>query len=497
MTKCNVCGDESGSKPGLRCGRMEPESWSGPCKGTYRMYGCEMEAAISKMGAVYDVCYTLQYAGHEAVVVGGSVRDLLLGVVPHDWDVATSCGPTEVKHLFRHTISVGEQYGTVIVVVDGEHIEVTTFRADGIYTDGRHPDYVKMGVTLGEDLSRRDFTMNALALDPISGVLTDHFGGRKDIEARLIRAVGDPNRRFHEDGLRMMRAVRFAATLGFELEQGTRVAMRNSLGFLDGVSAERLRDELVKLMTAEEPSVGLRLAALTGLLWKVIPELAAGVRHPQNSHHNLDIWQHVMLTVDSLPPDPILRMGGLLHDVAKPACAVPAYGPGQFSFHGHAKMGAEVARDIMERLKFSNKDRDRVVHMVRHHMALFGYRPELSDKAIRKIVKKVGAESLPDIIQLSFADVIAKGWGEDPEVYFEGVRERLWGIMAEIANGGAVEKSQLAVNGKEVMDALDLDPGPQVGEVLQYLLDLVVDDPKLNDKNTLLNLSLNWQAEKR
>ena len=432
---------------------------------------------------VFSVCFALTELGHEAVLVGGCVRDVFLGRDPHDWDVATNAMPDQVQKAFDHTIPTGIKHGTVTVVVGGQHIEVTTYRADGAYSDGRHPDEVKLGVTLEEDLSRRDFTMNAIAVDPVRGHIVDPWDGKKDIEDRIIRAVGHAEERFREDGLRMMRAVRFAATLGFELEQGTRMALRNSLGFLDGVSAERLRDELVKLLGAEKPSVGLRLAALTGLLWKVIPELAAQVEHPQNSHHKLDVWWHTLMTVDNAMPDPIHRMGALLHDVGKPACAEPAYGPGQFSFHGHAEKGAETAKDIMERLKFSNKDIERVVTMVRRHMALFGYSTETKKKHLLRIIKKVGVERLPDILCLTFADTIAKGDGEDPEVRFEGLRERLWEAMKEHAE---VEKSQLAINGRDLMTHLNIKPGPQIGQILQALLELVLEHPEFNTRDILL-----------
>ena len=444
-----------------------------------------------------QVCATLQTAGFEAVLVGGCVRDMYLGREPKDWDVATSAWPVMVQKLFERTVPTGLKHGTVTIIMGGEmHIEVTTYRTDGVYGDGRHPDEVKLGVTLLEDLSRRDFTMNAIAYDPISRRTYDPFGGRLDIKDKTIMAVGVAKERFQEDGLRMMRAVRFAATLGFELEQDTRMALRNSLGFLDGVSSERLRDELIKMMGAEKPSVGLRLAAVTGLLWKVIPELAAQVGHAQNSHHMLDIWYHTCLVVDSLPPDPILRIAGLIHDVAKPACAESAYGPGEFSFHGHHSVGADMARGIVEGLKFSNTDKDRICHLVQHHMAMFGFDPDTTDKTLRKFIKRVGVGSLPDIMRLTIADVIGKGSGEDAEARFGPLRERLWGIMTEIANGGAaVEKSQLAINGKILMADLNLSPGPRVGELLKMLLERVMDNPELNTPSSLLELAKEMPGE--
>lgn len=444
--------------------------------------------------AALSVCQILQVAGHEAVVVGGCVRDMFLGRDPHDWDVATSAMPEQVTRIFARgptkVIPTGIKHGTVTVLFFGEPIEVTTFRSDGDYSDGRRPDDVKLGVTLEEDLSRRDFTMNAMALDPVSGKLTDPFGGKNDILFKTIRTVGKPIDRFMEDGLRMMRAVRFAATLGFEVCSETRGGIRNSLLMIEGVSQERIRDELLKLLGADKPSVGLRIAHETGLLWKILPELRVSAGHPQNQWHALDVWEHVLLTVDHSMPDPIHRLGALLHDVAKPACAKPAYGPGQFSFINHCEVGADMTREIVERLKFSNAEKDRIEHMVRHHMALFGFNDKTTKKALRKIIKKVGVGALPDILCLSKADVIGKGTGEDPEERFANVENRLWEVMREISCGtAAVKTSQLAINGRDIMTELGIKPGPQVGDTLRTLLERVMDSPELNNRESLLKLA--------
>lgn len=433
------------------------------------------------------VCKMLQQAGHQAVVVGGCVRDAFLGKIPHDWDIATSAMPEEVVAHFSKVILTGIKHGTVTVVCFSEPIEVTTFRSEGKYTDGRHPDEVKFGVTLEEDLSRRDFTMNALAFDPVSKRLHDPFDGASDIQNKVIRTVGHPQDRFGEDALRMMRAIRFMATLNMRIASETVNAIRDCRKALKSVSFERIRDELLKLLGAERPSEALRIAATTGLLWEFIPELYAAVKHPQNSHHQLDVWEHTLLTVDHSMRDPIHRVGALLHDVAKPTTAVETT-LGEFSFHQHCQVGAEMAKKIVTRLKFSNNEKERIVGMVRYHMALFGYNKGIADKALRRMVMRTG-NLLPDIVALTMADIIGKGTGEDPEARLIGLREHLWGIMTSIAAGSvAVSTNQLEINGNDVMRELNLKPSKAVGDALKALLEKVLDKPELNERETLLGM---------
>lgn len=440
--------------------------------------------------AALSVCQTLNAAGHQAVVVGGCVRDVMLGRTPHDWDVATSAMPNAVMNLFAKAIPTGLKHGTVTVVLEEEHIEVTTFRTDGNYADGRRPDDVKLGVSLEEDLARRDFTVNAMAFCLETNQLIDPFLGRNDILFRTIRAVGRPFDRFMEDGLRMMRAVRFAATLDFEICPHTREGIGGSLLNIQGVSQERIRDELVKLLSAEKPSVGLRIAQRTGLLWKVLPELEAAHGHAQNSWHKHDVFEHTLVTVDNTEGDPLRRMGALLHDVGKPASAAPAYqdrGPGMFSFHNHDEIGADIAQDIVERLKFSNDEKARLVGIVRHHM--FGYGPNTSDKAIRRMVKRCGIELIPDLIALRVGDIIGKGLGEDPEEKLPNIRERIASVIDQIENGpAAISTNQLAISGHDIMTELGLKPGKEVGDILRSLLERVIDDPGLNEREALLSL---------
>jgi tRNA nucleotidyltransferase (CCA-adding enzyme) len=433
---------------------------------------------------VLRVCERLRGAGHQAYVVGGCVRDVLLGRTPSDWDVATSAHPDAVLALFRKTIPTGLEHGTVTVLEGGEPIEVTTFRGEGGYSDARRPDRVVFGVTLEEDMSRRDFTVNAMAFDPVDERLVDPFGGRVDLAARVIRAVGDASLRFCEDGLRVMRAVRFCATLEFSLEPATFAAIPSAAGSLAKVSAERVHAELMKLLAAPRPSLGLRPMAESGILAVVLPELQAAVGHPQNKFHAYDVWEHTVRTVDATPGDAVRRLGALLHDVAKPRTAAPKPdAPGELTFYRHDLVGADMAEAILRRLRASNDDRARVVSMVRHHM--FWYTPEWTDAAVRRFVKSVGPDALPDLFALREGDVIGRGHGEDPEGELGELRARIDTVLREAQ---ALSIGDLAITGADVMQALGVPPGRIVGDVLKALLERVIEDPTLNTRERLLAL---------
>jgi tRNA nucleotidyltransferase (CCA-adding enzyme) len=434
--------------------------------------------------AALAVCRRLREAGHAAHVVGGCVRDLLLGRAAKDWDVATSALPGEVQQLFRKTVPTGIQHGTVTVLVGKEHIEVTTYRGEGEYTDARRPDHVEFGVTLEEDLARRDFTVNAIAYDPLDDAIVDPFGGREDLARRVLRAVGDPAARFREDGLRVMRAVRFVATLGMELEPATEAAIPGALGSLARVSGERVRDELLKLLAAPRPSVGLLAMERTGILGTILPELAEAVGVTQNRHHAYDVWRHTVASVDATPGDAIVRLGTLLHDVGKPRTAAPKPdAPEENTFYRHDAVGAEMADAIGRRLKLSNAERARVVALVAHHM--FWYSPEWTDATVRRFIRRVGTELLPDLFALREGDVVGRGRGEDPEVELGELRRRVDKVVAE---DQALSIADLAVTGEDVMRVLGIPPGRAVGDKLRELLEAVTEDPSLNERETLLAL---------
>ncbi|HKA89567.1 MAG TPA: HDIG domain-containing protein [Haliangiales bacterium] len=434
--------------------------------------------------AALAVCRRLHAAGHEAYVVGGCVRDALLGRAADDWDIATGAHPEDVRKLFAKTIPTGIAHGTVTVLIGGEPIEVTTFRGEGAYSDARRPDYVVFGVTLEEDLGRRDFTINAMAYDPEVDRLVDPFGGEADLRAGVLRAVGDPVARFREDGLRILRAARLLAKLELTLDPATEAGVPAALESLARVSAERVRDELVKLLAARRPSLGLAVLQRTGALAAILPELAEGVGVRQNRFHLYDVWDHTLATVDATPGDPIVRLGALLHDVAKPRTAAPRPdAPEENTFYRHDAVGADMAEAILRRLRFSNAERERVVRMVANHM--FWYTPEWTDAAVRRFVRKVGPDALADLFALRTGDVIGRGRGEDPDAELAELRARVDRVLAEEQ---ALSIGDLAIDGTDVMRALGIPPGRKVGEVLQALLERVIEEPTLNERERLLEL---------
>jgi tRNA nucleotidyltransferase (CCA-adding enzyme) len=433
---------------------------------------------------VVAVCARLHDAGFEAHLVGGGIRDMLLGRPPADFDVATRARPEEVMELFGNTFAIptGLQHGTVTVLTATRRpVEVTTFRGEGEYLDGRRPSSVSYVSTLGEDLSRRDFTMNAVAYEPLTGRLSDPFDGQGDLGRQLVRAVGDPVARFREDGLRPMRAVRQAAQLGFDIEPATLAAIPVTIDVFRKVSAERVRDELMKLLASARPSRGLELMRATGLLGEVLPELLEGVGCTQNRFHKHDVYGHTLAVVDATRGDAVVRLGALLHDVGKPRARVPREGaPGEYSFFKHEYVGAKMADDICRRLKLSTADRERVVAMVEHHM--FFYTPDWTDGAVRRFVRHVGAETLPALFALREGDIAGRGFDEDPEVELGELLRRIDAVAAADA---ALRVTDLAVDGRDVMRVLAIPPSREIGQILERLLERVLDDQTLNNKETL------------
>jgi tRNA nucleotidyltransferase (CCA-adding enzyme) len=436
---------------------------------------------------VLAVCKRLHGAGYQAHLVGGGVRDMLLGRTPADFDVATDAVPEAVLELFgnRFAVPTGLKHGTVTVLTDTappRHVEVTTFRGEGEYLDGRRPSSVTYVKSLKDDLARRDFTMNAVAYDPLADAITDPFDGRRDLSQGLIRAVGDPIARFREDGLRPMRAVRQAAQLAFDIDPPTKASIEPTLDVVRKVSAERLRDELLKLLAAPQPSRGLTLMRDTGLLGVVIPELLEGVGCTQNRFHKHDVFDHTLHVVDDTRGDAILRLGALLHDVGKPRARQPREGaPGEYSFFQHEYVGAEMADEICRRLKLANAERERVVGIVKNHM--FFYQPDWTDGTVRRFVRRVGGhDALDDLFALRAGDVTGRGFGEDPEKELGELRSRVASVAAEDA---ALKVGDLAINGADVMRVAGIPPGRIIGQVLEKLLERVIDDPALNEKEKL------------
>jgi tRNA nucleotidyltransferase (CCA-adding enzyme) len=433
--------------------------------------------------AVVSVCERLEQAGYQAFVVGGSVRDLLIGRQVGDWDITTSARPQQVRALFRKTIPTGLQHGTVTVLLDDQAFEVTTFRGDGDYSDGRRPDSVAFVDELELDLQRRDFTVNAIALDPVARVLKDPLGGVADLERRLIRAVGEPLERMHEDGLRAMRAVRFATVLGFDVDPPTLAAIPRVLDRFSQVSMERVRDELLKLLgTKLRPSVGIELMREAELLPIVLPELIPMIGLAQNGHHQEDVYRHTLSVLDAVRADPILRLAALLHDVAKPETATPREDdPTQNRFIDHERKGGELSFEICQRLKLSNQQRDKVVHLVRYH--LFGQDESISKAGVRRFVRRVGRESLDELFELRRADLVCRPEAGSRLDRLAAFRKRVDDVLEEPPLGSVRD---LAIDGNDLKEQLGKPAGRWIGETLRTLLEEVTEDPALNERETLL-----------
>jgi poly(A) polymerase len=338
-----------------------------------------------------EICRVLRDGGHQALLAGGCVRDLLMKRAPADYDVATDATPERVQQLFPRSIAVGARFGVIIVTDNSTQVEVATFRSDVGYSDGRHPDRVEYAKTPQEDVQRRDFTINGMLLDPASGEVLDFVGGRADLDAKIIRAIGEPERRFAEDKLRMVRAVRFAARFGFTIEPATLAAIREHASEAQQVSAERVRDELTKLLTEGRARRGFELLDEAGLLEIVLPEIARmkGVEQPPQFHPEGDVWIHTRMMLEGLPAgaSATLAWGVLLHDVGKPPTFAPPGGPGErIRFDGHVEVGAKMAEEICRRLRFSNDDTEQIVALVTHHLR-FKDVPRMKPATLKRFVR--------------------------------------------------------------------------------------------------------------
>jgi tRNA nucleotidyltransferase (CCA-adding enzyme) len=442
--------------------------------------GSDLLAAVPRN--VLDLCERLRSGGKRAWIVGGCVRDLLRGREANDWDVATDARPPELLRLFPRAIPTGIEHGTITVVKEGHHYEVTTLRGEGTYSDGRRPDWVEYVDDITRDLARRDFTINAIALDPVDGRLLDPFRGLVDLERGVLRAVGNPLERFAEDGLRVLRAARFVATLELELEPTTEEAIAPTLDTYRKVAAERVRDEWLKTMKARRPSRAFEVMRRTGILALTCPELLEGVGMAQNKWHAYDVWRHGMECMDACDADPILRIAALLHDVGKPRTRAWSDKTQDYTFYDHDRVGAEIAEPIAARLRFSNDERARVVALVRHH--LFHYSDEWTDAAVRRWVRRVGPDRIADLYVLNSADVRAKGRDFEPDL--DALARLKAHVARVIAEGAALSTRDLKLNGHDVIRELGVAPGPVIGQVLDALLEIVTADPTQNDRNALI-----------
>jgi tRNA nucleotidyltransferase (CCA-adding enzyme) len=435
--------------------------------------------SVEVPAAVGEVLAALRDGGHSAYVVGGCLRDALLGRSAADWDLTTDALPDRIQSLFPHSL-YENRFGTVVVRHAHAQYEITAFRRDVSYSDHRHPDSVEFGDSIEEDLARRDFTVNAMAWGGKPGCepsFVDPHGGQADLVRRLLRAVGDPDRRFHEDALRMVRAVRLAATLDFEVEAETLASIGRNAELASHLSGERISAELSKLLAAPRPSVGLRLMAQTGLLAVIAPDLARQQGLSQNKIDGEDLWDHTLRTVDAAPNRPLVRLAALLHDVGKPDTLAGGH------FHGHEVVGAEMARRYLSDLHAPRALQERVAHLVRNHM--FSYQAKWSDAAVRRFIRKVGPGSMDDLLALRAADNEGSGLVPDAGLLPE-LAER---VRNELRTHLVLDRNQLAIDGNDLRRELGLVPGRALGRILDELTERVIAEPALNDRAILLELA--------
>lgn len=434
---------------------------------------------------IKSVVSELKKQGFEAYVVGGCVRDLLRDEKPEDWDIATNAKPEEIQKIMEKTgrkTFYENEFWTVGVIWEKETIEITTYRAEAKYSDKRHPDEIRPAKNLGEDLARRDFTINAMAAD-VSGrkiKIVDPFSGQKDLKGKVIRAVGAPKDRFSEDALRMMRAVRFASVLGFAIEPETLKSIGESSPLLKMISQERIRDELVKIIMSDNAAEGIDLLRETGLLKHVLPELEEGFGNSQNKHHIYDCYQHSLLSLKYAAKkkfNKFVRIASLLHDIGKPR-SKRGEGP-DATFYGHEIIGAKMTNEILNRLKFPKKEVEKITKLVRYH--LFYYNAgEVSESSVRRLVRNAGPENMEELLQVRMADRIGSGV---PKA--EPYKLRHLKYIIEKVSQDPISAKMLKISGDDIMKVLGIKPGPKVGRILDILLGEVLADPKKNKKEVL------------
>ena len=439
--------------------------------------------------SVTEIISRLEENGFSAYLAGGAVRDILMGMAPHDYDVATSAPPQEVKRLFKRTIDTGIKHGTVTVVDNNTGYEVTTFRSDGEYKDGRHPENVEFVKNPKTDAARRDFTINAMMYNPESGIL-DFFGGRNDIQNKLVRCVGNPETRFKEDALRMLRAVRFSAALSFKIEEKTWRAIKKCAVLIKKVSAERVREEINKILLSDNPDY-MRKLHECGLLKHIMPELERCFGERQkNKYHIYDVGEHIMQAVKQTPADLTLRWAALMHDVGKPLCSSTDPN-GIIHFYGHHRESCTIAVDLMHRLRMDSDTIRDVAILVENH----DVRVEPSRAAVKRMMARTGEAMFEKLLKIQIADNMAKN-----PAYFPDKKKRIddaYTLYKEIlAERQPYLVSHLVVNGKDLIK-LGYRPGREIGDVLKKLIDEVIIDPKLNNREFLLKEAAKYRTKRK
>ena len=427
---------------------------------------------------------TLQEHGYEAYAVGGCVRDSILGRVPDDWDITTSATPLETKALFQKTFDTGIEHGTITVLLDRDAFEVTTYRVDGKYEDSRHPSEVTFTRNLREDLLRRDFTINAMAYNDKEG-LVDIFGGMQDLEQKTIRCVGNARARFGEDALRILRAVRFAAQLDFEIEEETQEGIKELAPNLSNISAERIQVELIKMLVSQNPAM-IRTAYELGITKVILPEFDAMMQTGQeNPHHMYSVGEHTIKSMEFIRNDKVLRLAMLFHDVAKPVMKkMDEYGVAHFKMHD--VKGAEMTKEILRRLKFDNDTMNKVVKLVLYH----DYRMPATAKNVRRAMNKIGVELFPYYMAVRMADTLAQSEYLREEK-MENLRDVQRCYEEIVARNECVSLKMLAISGSDLIED-GMEPGKEIGSVLEHMLEHVLEHPEDNTKEKLLELRRSW-----
>lgn len=438
---------------------------------------------------IQSIIKKLKDKGFEAYIVGGCIRDFLTEKKPEDWDIATNAKPEEISKTFSNHYA-NNKFGTVTVLTDSKdsnvkEVEITPYRIDEEYSDKRHPDKIRWAKTIQEDLARRDFTVNAMAaiISEDKGKITeivDPYNGQKDLKNKKIRAVRDPQQRFSEDALRMMRAVRFATTLDFKIDTKTAQAIKKNSSLLQSISKERIRDEFMKIIMADKAAEGVDLLRELRLLKYIIPELEQGYKVSQNKHHIYGVYEHSVLSLKYAAKkkfNKYVRLAALLHDIAKPKVKE---GEGEdATFYNHEVVGAKMTYQILDRLRFSKKEIKKITKLVRYH--LFYYHPdEVGDSSVRRLVGQVGLEDMDELIQVRMCDRIGSGC---PKA--EPYKLRYLRYIIEKVSQDPISVRKLEISGKEIMNILEIDPSPKVGQILDILLGYVLDDPKKNKKDML------------
>lgn len=430
---------------------------------------------------VKSIIGKLEKAGYDAFIVGGSVRDMILKKAPKDWDIATSATPEKVQEIFPDSFYTNT-FGTVGVKIDStkDVVQITTFRKESNYSDKRHPDQVAFSKSIEEDLSRRDFSINAIALKK-DGTIIDPYSGASDIKEKIIKSVGDPSKRFSEDALRLLRAIRFSAKLNFDIEKKTLSAINKNVSLIKHVSQERIGQELLQIFETENSNKAIELMRETGLLKIILPEVALGIGVEQNKHHIYDVYHHNLYSLkwadEKNYPVPV-KIAAMLHDVGKPQTK-KGEGPDS-TFYGHDILSSKISKKISDRLRWSKELKEEVALLIYHHMFYYNI-GEVTEKSIRRLVARVGSENMDNLVKLRICDRMGSGVPK-PEPY----RLRHFQFLVEKVQQNPLSISMLKINGNDIMKTLNLTPGPKIGNILFILFDTVLDEPKNNNKKYLL-----------